>query len=86
MASPADTSFKVAGLVEIMAGAVTPCVYLSKVPVVAAETTDTVLVNRQQFMLGRIVSSPRVETVLGSEWHSKGEVVRVATVTFEEEV
>ena len=86
VASPADTSFKVAGLVEIMAGAVTPCVYLSKVPVVAAETTDTVLVNRQQFMLGRIVSSPRVETVLGSEWHSKGEVVRVATVTFEEEV
>jgi hypothetical protein len=86
VASPADTAFKVAGLVEIMAGAVTPCVYLSKVPVVSAETVDTLLVNRQQFMLGRIVSSPRVETVLGSEWHSKGEVVRVATVTFEEEV
>lgn len=86
VASPADTAFKVAGLVEIMAGAVTPCVYLSKVPVVSAETVDTVLVNRQQFMLGRITSSPRVETVLGREWHTKGEVLRVATVSFDEEV
>lgn len=84
VASPADTSYKMAGLVEHLQGATTPCIYLSKIPVVASESTDTTMVNRNLFLFGRIVSAPRIETVLGDEWAT--ELVRIATVTFEEEV
>jgi len=88
VASPADTAYKMAGLVEHLQGAVAPCVYLSRIPVVASESTDTTLINRNLFMFGRIVSSPRIETVTGDEWGISGgaELVRIATVTFEEEV
>ena len=53
---------------------------------VSAENVDTTQVNRNLFMLGRIVSAPRIETILGSEWATAGELARVATVAFEEEV
>lgn len=86
VATPADTPYKMSGLVEAMRGAATPCIYLARAPMVATEATDTVLVNRNLFMLGRLVSDPRIETVLGSEWATAGEVMRLATVTFEEEV
>lgn len=86
VANPADTAYKMAGLVEHLRGAVGLCVYLSKVPVVAAETTDTIEINRNLFMVGRIVSEPRIETALGDEWGAAGELVRIATVAFDEEV
>ena len=85
-ATPADTPYKMAGLVEAMRGAATPCIYLARAPMVATEAGDTVLVNRNLFMLGRLVSDPRIETVLGNEWSTAGEIMRLATVTFEEEV
>jgi len=85
-ATPADTGYKMQGLVEALRGAATPCIYLPRVPMVSAESGDTTLVNRNTFMLGRIVTEPRVETVLGSEWSNGGELARIATVTFEEEV
>jgi len=74
------------GLVEALRGAATPCIYLPRVPMASAESGDTTLVNRNTFMLGRIVTAPRVETVVGSEWSNGGELARIATVTFEEEV
>ena len=86
VASPADTPYKMAGLVEALRGVATPCIYLPKVPMVSAENVDTTQVNRNLFMLGRIVSAPRIETILGSEWATAGELARVATVAFEEEV
>lgn len=86
VATPADTSYKMAGLVEALRGAVTPCIYLSKIPIVSNENVDTVQVNRNLFMLGRLTGNPRTETVLGNEWGRQGELVRIATVPFEEEV
>lgn len=85
-ATPADTPYKMQGLVEHLRGAATPCIYLPKVPMASGESGDTTLVNRNTFLRGRITSDPRVETVLGSEWAAGGEVARISTVTFEEEV
>lgn len=87
VASPADTSAKMLGIVDALRGATTPVVYFAKLDMVAAETTDQTLVNRNLFMLGRIVSEPRVETVLGDEGASaSGELVRISSVVFEEEI
>ena len=84
--NPADTGWKMAGIVEALRGAVTPVVYLAKVPMVTTIATDTTQVNRNLFMLGRVVSEPRIDTVLGDEWAAAGELVRIATVSIEEEV
>lgn len=83
---PADTGWKMMGMVEALRGSTTPVVYLSKVPMVGDVTTDTVQVNRNLFMLGRVVSDPRIDTVAGNEFGSPGELVRIATVSVEEEV
>lgn len=86
VAGPGDTAWKLAGLVDLNLGAVQPVFYLAKIPMVAATTTDTTLVNRNTFFYGRIVSPIRIDSVMGDEWGTAGELVRIATVEIEEEL
>jgi hypothetical protein len=86
VATPADTAWKMAGLVEALRGAATPCLYLAKVPMVSNENVDTMQTNRNLFLYGRITGGVRIETVLGNEWGNPGELVRVAAISFEEEL
>jgi len=86
VATHADTAYKMAGLIEALQGSATTAVYFARVPMVAAESTDTMMVNRNLFMQGRLVSDVRIEAIVGDEWDTSGELLRVATVTFEEDV
>lgn len=83
-ATPSDTGYKILGLLDQLLGSVRPVVYLPKIPKETVDTTDTTIVDRNQMMLGRIVSAGRLETVLGEEGLS--EVMRIAAITIEEEV
>ena len=86
VATPADTGYKMMGLVDYLRGVDKPVIYLSKVPMVSNENVDTLQVNRQLFMLGRLMGDVRIESILGDEWSTSGEVTRISTVSFEEEL
>lgn len=92
VASPADTAHKISGLVSSLSGGVVPAVYLSRIS--NSDYTGITQfgffnANPNEFMLCRVTSDPRIETVAGNEWDpnaGKGEIMRIATVTLEEEI
>jgi len=87
VASPADTDLKMAGLMEYLRGAVEPIVYLPKVIMETNENIDTTLVNRNTFMLGRVMSDAQTKAILGSEWATRnGELMQMSNVLVEEEI
>lgn len=86
VASPADTPYLVAGISEQLQGATQICVYIPTYARAANGTTPFVQTNRNNMLLVRLVTSPRLESILGEEWGSPGEVFQVATTTWEEEV
>lgn len=81
-ATPRDTPYAVAGLSEYLRGAVTPLVYLPRVEK-GASSAAAHIVNRNRLLYGRLVTNPRLESIVGDEWES--ELLSVATVTIEEE-
>jgi hypothetical protein len=85
-AAYADTPYKVAGLAEALRGAFTPVVYVAKYARPAAASTDTTMVNRNTFLHARLVTPVQLESIIGTEWASDGEVFSVGTVTLEEEL
>jgi hypothetical protein len=85
-AAPSDAAYKVAGLADALRGAFTPVVYIPKFLRPGAANVDTTLVNRNQFLYSRLVTGVRLESILGNESSSPGEVLTVGTVTLEEEV
>lgn len=87
VAARADTPYLVAGLSEAIEGATVPVVYIPAYTRPALSTTAATLVNRNQFLYCRLVTGIRLENQLGDEWQApSGEVFKVATATFEEEV
>jgi hypothetical protein len=84
-AAPADTAYKVAGIVDEARGADALMVY---VPFIQQYTAflgaQLNITDMNQFFLCRAVSDVRVESILGNE--KSNELVQVATVTLEEEV
>lgn len=82
--APADTPYTVAGAVSYLRGALTPLVFLDRVPK-GSDSSAIVLVNRNLFLYGRWLTNPRLENVLGDEWENPGEVLSVATSTVSEE-
>jgi hypothetical protein len=84
--TPSDTAFTVAGVVEQLQGAATPCVYLPAIPVLATSDEQSIT-NRHLMLYGRVLTeSVRLDNVLGDEWGAPGEVFRVGTLRIEEEV
>jgi hypothetical protein len=71
------------GLVRQLDGPHTPVVYLPRVP---RGPSDVVTLNRRgEFMAGRMSGAARVESILGDEGDTtRGEMVRVATISIDE--
>jgi len=87
VATPADTDLKMAGLIEYLRGAVETMVYFARLEMVPHEGIDTTIVNRNLFMLARIMSDAQMEAILGDEWSSSsGEMRRMSKILAEEEV
>jgi len=86
IAAPADTAHLVYGLVEALRGSNSPIVVVPRFTRQANATTDVQVLNRHGMLYGRIVTDPRLETILGDELENPGEVVQLATITVEEEV
>lgn len=89
VATVAGTPYDLMGLVEEVGGSLTPVVYLPSLARSASSSGTIQVANRELMLYGRIVStSLRLETVHGEEWGGAGagEVIRVPTVTVEEEV
>ena len=87
--APAATGYSLLGLVDQLGGAVTPVVYLPTLEINNPDTAAQTITHPQEMMLCRFMSDIRMETVSGDEWSQtagKGETMRVATVTLEEEV
>lgn len=82
-ASPADTPFKVQGIVDRLQGSNTPIVYIPNIPQEIAGSTF-IGNSRDTFVYGRIMTDIRLESILGSE--NESEVFQVATLTIEEEI
>jgi hypothetical protein len=82
--TPRDTPYLWAGLSDYLRGAVTPLVFIDNVPK-GASSANIHFANRNAFMLGRLVTDPRLEAVLGDELSNPGEVLAVATSTISEE-
>ena len=69
-----------------MRGSNSPIVVVPRFTRQANATTDVQVLNRHGMLYGRIVTDPRLETILGDELENPGEVVQLATITVEEEV
>jgi hypothetical protein len=76
-----STAYTVEGVAREIEGATTPIVYLPAIP---AGGPLQVVNRRHQLLYGRVTSDISIESVLGEEDDS--ELVRVATMTIEEEV
>ena len=73
--------YQIEGIVRQLDGPDKAVVYLPGI----AKSGNTITLNRrQQFIAGRLASPARLETVLGDEGVSPGEVFRVATVNIQE--
>jgi hypothetical protein len=81
IASPAGIPYQIEGIVRQLDGPDKAVVYLPGI----AKAGNTITLNRrQQFVPGRLSSPARLESVLGDEGVSPGEVFRVATVNIQE--
>jgi hypothetical protein len=85
VAVPADTAFKILGIVEAQSGPVRPVVYLPRIPRMAAYTSSQI-VNRNLMLYSTITSIGSVAQILGNEFTNPGEVLEIRPVTFEEVV
>ena len=81
IAGAQSTAYTVEGVAREIEGATTPIVYLPSVP---AGGPLQVVNRRHQLLYGRVTSDISIESVLGEEDDS--ELVRIATMTIEEEV
>lgn len=86
LAAPSDTPWLVVGLSEAVGGATTPVVLLPRLDNLSGSTAVFTQVNRNVMLYSRLVTDPRLESILGEEWNSPGEVFQIATITAEEEV
>lgn len=84
----ADTPYLVTGLLEYLAGATVPVVYIARLDRQASAAVDIQIPSRSNMLYGRIVSQETsIDTVIGDELASpRGELVRVSKVAIEEEV
>lgn len=84
-AAPADTAYKVAGIVDEAKGSDHLMVYVPYIEQYTAFLGAQLnITDMNQFFLCRAVSDVRVESIIGNE--KSNELVQVATVTLEEEV
>ena len=82
IATPFDTAFKMDALVDELNGSDRPVVYLPTVP---RGTPDTLHhLHLHESLYGRVVTASRLENVVGDE--GMGEVLRIGSVTIEEEL
>lgn len=86
LAAPSDTPWLVVGLSEAVGGATTPVVLIPRLDSLASSSAVFTQVNRNVMLYSRLVTDPRLESILGGEWSSPGEVFQIATITAEEEV
>lgn len=86
VATVAGTPYDWVGLVEELRGAKVPVVYLPSLTRSSSSSGTIKVANRSLMLYSRIVSAPRLETVLGDEWSSPGEVIRIATAMAQEEL
>jgi len=81
IASVGDVPYQMEGIVRMLNGPEQALVYLPSV----AKSGNTVILNRRnQFIPGRMMSPARLESVVGDEDTSPGEVFRVASVNIQE--
>ena len=85
VAVPADTAFKILGIIEAQSGPVRPVVYLPRIDRVAAYTAHQIT-NRNLMLYSTVTSVGSVAQILGNEWQNPGEVLEIRPVTFEEVV
>jgi hypothetical protein len=86
VAVPAATAHDVFGMLEELGGATRTCIYVPRLALPATSATATHITHPEHMLYGRIrTETLRMDSVLGDEWASPGEVLRVGTVRMERE-